>query len=254
MKHRCALGCPRRRALCLAVICSAAMAAAAVVARGQGVSPVDAREQARFEAVQRMVAGKGYAGPVVVGVSPGPTAALFALLATTRMGNGVLVVASEAAGTEAGQVVEVETDKTPADLGVRGIRFERFLGRTDFVDVVVGHRPFRLEVSFEQERHHVLRRRGAAIALACGFDGGMSSSFAKGPRSVVGTRVVTVEEMPAAGSAAGTLTFDVVAVDEQVESGVSASPEKRRTETRARYQLPLAGVCVAPEPVPQPGT
>ena len=70
------------------------------------------------------------------------------------------------------------------------------------------------------------------------------------------TRVVTIEQAMgmAAGSAAGVLTFDVVAVDEQVESGVGAAPEKRRTETRARYQLPAAGVCVAPEPVPQPGT
>jgi hypothetical protein len=220
-----------------AALCGVWLGSAATGA--QGISPGDDHEKARFEAVQRAVAKAGYTAPVVVVFGPGKAGALMALLATSRAGQGVLVVTVEPAGNEAVQPLEIESEKTPADLGVRGIRFETFLGSESLVDVVVGHHPFRLEVTYENERHHVLRRYGARLSLACEFDGSMSSSFAKGMRSVSETRTVSVEK----GAGTGVLTFDVKGATDLVETGPGAAPGHVRSETSTRYQLPDTGSC-----------
>ncbi len=205
------------------------------------MSPADELERARFEAIGRAVEKAGFASPVVVGASPASLGPLSALLAT-HDGKGVLVVASTPHGSESVAPVEVETGSTPAELGVRGVRFERFLDGADLVDVVVEHTPFQLESSHQFDRHHVVRTRGGALTLACDLDDDDTSSYAKGPRSVTSRRTVTVSRVPGAAP----LQFDVKTVSATEERTAEAPPVVTdRTESSTRYELPPSGTCRA---------
>jgi hypothetical protein len=136
--------------------------------------------------------------------------------------------------------VVVETDSTPANIGVHGIRFERFLNDAALVDVVVGHRPFLLESTSEFERHHVLRVKGTTIEAACDFDGNSRSGSAKGARSVYSAGTVTIKMV----SGGGTLVFDVKKVEETTERTANGQPTVTgHKETSTRYRLAGAGTC-----------
>jgi hypothetical protein len=222
--------------------CVAALGTAfALPARGQGLSPTDEREAARFAAMVRAAEQAGYAQPVVVGHGDGAADALFVLLAT-REGHGVLIAQSEPAGGGRAQPVELERAPEPADLGVRGLRFAAFLGTPGLVDVVVGHEPFTLESSRRFETHHVLRRRGARLEAACEFPGDATSSASKGIGSITSTRRVTVARI-AGGPAPG---FRVTTTDETAEqANHQATPvSTARRVSSTSYDLPAAGVCV----------
>ncbi len=204
----------------------------------QGISPDGAREKARFDAVTQAVENAGYTYPNVVAVSPGADG-LFVLLAT-RQEAGVLIVATEP-NRATGAPLEIERDKTPADIGVRGIQFELFAGMPGLIDVVVRHEPFRLEQSYTFDLHHVLRvpeRTGAVLTSACDFNGSSKSSVAKGPRSVTSSRIVTVETAPGA-----TLLFDVKTVEETNELAATDPATRIRSQQTTRYELPSSGVC-----------
>ena len=211
----------------------------AAPARGQGVSPADPREAARFEAVVRAATRAGYAQPMVVAHGVGDADSLFALLAT-RGDSGVLIVLREPAGPASAQPVELEHDRTPAQFGIRGIQFNVFLGRAGLTDVVVNHEPLTLEMSRQFETHHVLRRSGATIEPACQFPGSSTTSSSKGIGSVTGTRRVTVSQV----SSGGPLRFRVTTVDETTEqSGRQAATTTAHTETTRQFELPAAGAC-----------
>jgi hypothetical protein len=220
-----------------------------MTARAQAVTPIDDSEKTRFDAVARALETGGYTAVVPVGHGEGATDRLFAFTAV-RGGKGALLVALEPSGSTPLSVVEVESDATPADLGVRGIRFGLFLGEPSLYDVVVAHMPFRLEVTYTFERHHVLRQRGTTLAPACDYGGDTMSSYSKGIRSVVSRRTVTVERE----AGGGRLRFDVKAVDETSESQNAGTPGPASTTERAasatRYELSDSGVCVVLSPPP----
>jgi len=212
----------------------------AAPAHGQGISAGDQREAARFEAIVRAATRAGYAQPIVVGHGDSATDALFALLAT-RNGSGVLIVLSEPAGSTPAQPVEIEHDQTPAQLGVRGIRFTVFLGDSDLYDVVVNHEPFMLETSHRFETHHVVRRRGTRLESACEFPGDDASSTSKGMGSVSSARRVTVERV----SGGVTFAFLVRTTEETTEqsSHQAAPASTTHRESSRQYDLPATGAC-----------
>jgi hypothetical protein len=213
---------------------------AAVPMRGQSISPSDQGEAARFDAIVGAATRAGYTAPTVVGHGTGPTDALFALLAT-RNDSGVLIALSEPAGSGPAQPAELERDKTPAQLGVRGIQFNGFLGESGVYDVVVDHEPFMLETSRSFETHHVLRRGENGLETACAFPGNDTSSSSKGVGSITGTRRVTVERL----SGGATLRFLVRTIDETTEQAPNqAAPvTTAHTESTRQYDLPAAGTC-----------
>ena len=211
----------------------------AAPAAGQGISGSDPGETARFDAVVRAASRAGYAQPIVVGHGDSATGALFALLAT-RNGSGVLIALSEPAGTAPAQAAELERDRTPAQLGVRGIQFTVFLGDSDLYDVVVSHEPFMLETSRRFETHHVLRRRGARLESVCEFPGSAGSSSSKGMGSVTSSRRVSVERV--AGGA--TLRFRVKTIDETTERSRQDPPvTTAHSESSKQYELTATGAC-----------
>jgi hypothetical protein len=212
----------------------------AAPARGQGISAGDQREAARFDVIVRAATQAGYAQPIVVGHGDSTTDALFALLAT-RNGSGVLIAVSEPTGSAPAQPIELERDRTPAQLGIRGIQFTVFLGDSDLYDLVVNHEPFMLETSRRFETHHVLRRRGTRLESACEFPGSDASSSSKGMGSVSGSRRVTVERV----SGGVTLRFLVRTVDETTErSSRQAAPvSTSHSESTKEYELPATGPC-----------
>jgi hypothetical protein len=207
-------------------------------AGAQTITPDDAKDQIRFEAVSKAVARSGYGTPAVVGLSRGAETGLFALL-TTHAGKGVLVVATEPDAKGLTLVVELETDKEPADIGVDGIRFEPFLGERDLLDVIVGHRPFQLEMSRLFDRHHILRRAGGRLTVAGEFDGGSKSSAAKGYRSISEENVVAVEKV----AGAGPLQFDLKITHVRTEqNGPKEAPTVERKQDIVRYVMSAAGL------------
>lgn len=206
--------------------------------RGQTLTPSDAAEGARFAAAVRAAVQGGYAHAVVVGHGEGAMDSLFALTAE-RGGSGVLIVLAES-GTRRTRAAELERARTPADLGLRGIRLEPFLGSSDLVDVVVRHEPFQLETSRSFTTHHLVRRGAAGLEAACEFAGEASSSSSKGIGSVTSTRSVTVE--PAAGGPGR--RFAVRIVDETTERSRQAPPVvTAHADSTIRFELPAAGSC-----------
>lgn len=213
----------------------------AAPARGQGLSSGDAREAARFDAVVRATMQAGYTNPIVVGHGDSATDALFALLAT-RSGGGVLIAVLEPTGSTHPQPVEVERAQTPAEIGVRGIRFTVFLGDSGLADLVVSHEPFMLETSRRFETHHLLRRSGTRLESVCDFPGSDGSSTSKGMGSVTSSRHVTVERTPGGD----TFRFMVRTVDETTEQAPhQAAVTTSRRESTREYYLPSTGTCVA---------
>jgi hypothetical protein len=212
----------------------------AAPARGQGLSASDQREAARFDAIVRAATRAGYAQPIVVGHGDSATDVLFALLAT-RSGSGVLIALSEPNGSAPAEPVELERDRTPAQLGIRGIQFTVFLGASDLYDLVVTHEPFMLETSHHFETHHVLRRRGTRLESACEFPGNDGSSTSKGMGSVTGARRVTVERV----SGGVALRFLVRTIDETTEqsSGQAAPVTTLHRESTKQYDLAASGTC-----------
>lgn len=212
----------------------------AAPARGQGISGSDPRETARFDAMVRAAARAGYAQPIVVGHGDSATDALFALLAT-RNGNGVLIALTEPTGSTPAQPAELERDRTPAQLGIRGIQFTVFLGDSDLYDLVVSHEPFMLETSRRFETHHVLRRRGTRLESVCEFPGNDGSSSSKGMGSVTSARRVSVERV----SGGVTLRFLVRTIDETTEqsSNQAARVTTSHSESSKQYDLPATGAC-----------
>ena len=211
----------------------------AAPATAQGISGSDPGETARFDAVVRAAARAGYSQPIVVGHGDSATDALFALLAT-RSGNGVLIALSEPRGTAPAQPVELERDRTPAQLGVRGIQFTVFLGDSDLYDIVVSHEPFMLETSRRFDTHHVLRRRGASLESVCEFPGNDVSSSSKGMGSVTSSRRVSVERV--AGGAM--LSFRVKTIDETTERSRQDPPvTTAHSESSRQFEFPATGAC-----------
>ena len=207
-------------------------------AAAQTITPDDAKDQARFEAVSRAVARSGYGTPAVVGLSRGAETGLFALL-TTHAGKGVLIVATEPDAKGLTNLVELETDKVPADIGVAGVRFEPFLGERDLLDVVIGHRPFQLEMSRLFDIHHIMRRAGGRLTVVGEFEGDAKSSAAKGFRSISEERSVAVEKV--AGD--GPLQFDLKITHVRTEqNGPKEAPSVERKEEVIRYALSASGV------------
>ena len=214
--------------------------AGAVAARGQGLTPTDAKEASRFQAVVRASAQAGYLQPLVVAHGEGATDSLFVLLAT-REGKGVLIALLEPAGSASVRPAELERDQTPAQLGIRGITFTRFLSASDVYDLVVGHDPFMLEMSRHFETHHVLRRQGTNLDLACEFPGSSTSSASKGIGSIGQTNRVTVERVPG-----GTpFRFFVKTVEERTEQSGNQAATSSRSETTKEYELPSSGACTS---------
>jgi hypothetical protein len=220
-----------------------AMLAITGVVRAQIITPADAKEAARFAAVAKAVAKAGYANPGIVAHGSGTADSLFALLATSG-GKGVLVVVAEPAASAAVAPLVLETDRTPADIGVHGVTFTpSFLGASELVDIDVAHRPFRLETSSAFDTHHVVRRGRSTITPACDFAGGAQSSTSKGIGSVNTVRTTAIERV---SSAAGMVTFDVKYADEvqrRQTNDATAPVERTTTTSRKRYELPTAGAC-----------
>jgi hypothetical protein len=223
------------RGFCALALLSAGLAASA---RAQMITPDDAQDKARFEAVSKAVDRSGYKTPVVVGSGRDAESRLFALL-TTHSGKGVLVAATEPDARGLTVLVELENDKQPADIGVNGIRFEPFLGEKDLVDVIVNHHPFMLEMSHIFDRHHILRRSGGRLAVVGEFDGNSKWDTAKGYRSIIEENIVVIEK--AAGT--GPLQFDVKIAHVRTErEGPTAAPVTERKENVVRYALSASGL------------
>lgn len=206
-------------------------------------TPADDKEAARMQAVAKAVTAAGYSTAVVVGHGAGVMDPFFALLAT-HAGKGVLTVVVEP-GRSPSKPIDLETDQTPANLGVRGVEFSRFLDQQDLYDIEVQHHPFMLETSMEFSTHHVVRRVGGVLTLACDFDGGRQSSSSKGIGSMSSKHTVTAEKAPGT-AAAGTLLFDLKSVDEtrNTQSNDPKAPaETTRNESRKHYELPATGAC-----------
>ena len=230
-----------KRIISRAVFFSAAVLAfmglAAIPTRAQRMTPEDDRQKARFEAVSRAVEKRGYAGAIVVGSSGGTTPDLFALLAT-RNGKGVLIAAVEPAGTEPVLPAELESDQTPVDLGIAGVRFGPFLGTDDLIEAVVSHHPFRLETTMMFDRHFVLRRSGNSLTVVGDFEGDSTSTTAKGYRTVAAKRTGSVEKV----AGASPLQFDLKTVQITTEqSGQGPAVVLERSENVKRYVLSASG-------------
>ena len=207
-----------------------------IPARAQGITPLNDQEKQRFETVQHTLEKTGYTAVVPVGHGQGANEALFAMTAMHN-GKGVLVIALELNEGNTMSVVEIESDKTPAEIGIHGISFQPFLGENNLVDVVVSHRPFRLEESYSFDSHHVLRKQDAALSLACDFAGASTSSYSKGIGSTTSQRTVTVEKLAGVKN----LQFEVKAIQETTRQPAQGKPE--RSESLQRYELEATGIC-----------
>jgi hypothetical protein len=206
-------------------------------ARAQMITPDDARDGARFAAAARAVERAGFSAPVVVGKGRDAFDGLFALL-SSRAGKGVLLVVREPSRGASPSPIVLETDKSPADIGVDSVRIASFLGEGGLMDVTVGHRPFQLEMSRTYDRHHLLRGDGGRLFPAGEFDGDSSWGYAKGPRSVTETVTVTISRPPGDGS----LSFDVRSVRVKTEkSAPNAPPAVERREEVTRFEPDAAG-------------
>jgi hypothetical protein len=216
---------------------SALFLAGAVLAtplHGQRGTP----DSAQSSRVIAGIRGSGFSRAMVIGHGAGPLDALFALSAVARDASGVLLVMLEPGGPATHPVV-VERARTPADLGVHGVRFSPFLGTRDLIDVEITHQPFMLETSRTFISHHLLRRQGDALSLVCDLDGGSYSSFSKGIGSNTTTREVTITRVP--GTA---LIFTVRVVAKIVQQRDRASaPVVDSTISVKWYELPVVGPC-----------
>jgi hypothetical protein len=215
---------------------------ALLVAGAVLANPLDAQrgtsDSARSSRVIVAVANGGYARALVIGHGSGATDALFALSAVARDASGVLLVALEPGGP-ASHTVVVERARTPADLGVHGVRFTPFLGTRDLIDVEVTHQPFLLETSRTFTTHHLLRRQGDALTLVCDLDGGSFSSYSKGIGSNTTTREVTITRVP---GTAVIFSVRVVAKITQQRDRESV-PTVDSTTSVKWYELPVVGPC-----------
>jgi hypothetical protein len=199
----------------------------------QAISPVDDAEKARFDAVAAALEKAGYHSPMIAAHD----GIWFAALATHE-DKGALAIAIEPTPGAAVMFAVVEFAENPAAVGLRGIRFEPFLGSGDLTDVIVAHHPFQLESSREFDRHYVLRRTSTGLNAACSFNGNVRSGYAKGPRSVSSTHTVTLAKTSPA-------TFQLTIVDETTERGMdTAQPQvTEHKEATVRYSLAPGGVC-----------
>lgn len=214
-----------------------ALLATRVALHGQGLSPNDAREGARFARVASAVSNAGFRNPVVVGHGTGQGDALFTLLATRR-DTGVLVAVLDP-GSATARPVLLEHAHTPADLGVRGVQFTRFLGTRDLYDVEINHQPFTLETSHTFSTHHILRLQGDALVLVCDLDGGSSSSYSKGIGSNTTTRDVTIARLPGAA-----VVFSVRVTAKTVQRrGGEVATATDSSENVKWYEIPPVGTC-----------
>lgn len=220
----------RRRTFSTLLVAAAALA---TPLGGQGGTSDSARSS-------RVVAGirnSGYTRGVVISHGAGAADALFALSAVARDESGVLLVTLEP--VPASHPVVVERARTPADLGVRGVRFAPFLGTRDLIDVEVTHQPFLLETSRTYTMHHLIRRQGDTVSLVCDLEGGSVSSFSKGIGSNATTREVTITRVP--GSV---LIFSVRVVAKIVQQRNRATaPTVDSTTSVQWYELPIVGPC-----------
>jgi hypothetical protein len=217
------------------------------VAGAQGMSPLNDAEKTRFERVTHAVEKAGYKAPMIVGHGQGTTGSLFVLLAT-RGDSGVLVVTADPGPMAVAKPIVLERDRDPAQLGVRGVRFDSFLGATGLFDVEVQHEPFQLESSRRFSTHHIVRGGKAGLVNACEFGGDMSSSASKGIGSITSTRRVTIAKAKDARPLTFDVmifTFDVKFIDETIErrNRETVPTVTAHNESRTRYELPESGSC-----------
>ena len=206
----------------------------------QTLTPVDAKEAARFDRVARASAQAGYSAPLVVGHGTGTADALFVVLAT-RDGKGVLVGVAEAGAAARLRSVELEHGDTAAQLAVRGAHISGFLEASGLYDLVVTHEPFTVEAGTRFDTHYVLRRQNGSLEVACEFPGDASSTSSEGTPLAGRTRHVTIERVPRAA----TLTF-AVHTFEALSSLAPRQPQAAGapvSETIRRYELPATETC-----------
>jgi hypothetical protein len=218
----------------------AALALIAAHAGAQGISPNDDQERVRFARVTQSVERAGFKAPLIVGHGDGATDWLFVLLAT-RGDSGVLVATADPGSSAAEKPVILERDRDPAQFGVRGIQFGRFLGIAGLYDVEIRHEPHQLEMSRSYSTHHIIRRGDAGLVHSCEYGGGMSSSSSKGIGSISSVRTVTVEKVRDAPA----LAFDVKVIDETTErrNRDTVGTVTAHSELRTHYELPAQGTC-----------
>jgi hypothetical protein len=179
--------------------------------------------------------------PMIVGHGEGTTDWMFVILAT-RGDSGVLLAAADPGSTATVTPLVLERDRSPAQLGIRGVQFGPFLGVAGLYEVEVGHEPHQLEFSHSYSTHHIIRRDDAGLAHACEFGGRMSSSSSKGIGSISSVRIVTVEKLRDAPA----ISFDVKAVDETTErrNRDTVGTVTARNEVRTRYEIAARGPCL----------